>query len=185
MVIELRRNNNAPGKPIRVALREFRQVIEEAGRSNVILDMRQNGGGDLNTTRDFMESLPDLVPGRIFVLISPWTFSAAISSIGYLKQTAPDRVVIIGEGPGDRLEFFSEGSTMTLPNSGVMLLAATERHDYRTGCEGFSDCHGSVVRHPIAVDSLAPDIAAPWTFEVYAAGRDPGMEAVARVINGE
>ena len=185
MVIELRRNNNAPGKPIRVALREFRQVIEEAGRSNVILDMRQNGGGDLNTTRDFMESLPDLVPGRIFVLISPWTFSAAISSIGYLKQTAPDRVVIIGEGPGDRLEFFSEGSTMTLPNSGVMLLAATERHDYRTGCEGFSDCHGSVVRHPIAVDSLAPDIAAPWTFAVYAAGRDPGMEAVARVINGE
>ena len=94
-------------------------------------------------------------------------------------------ILFIGEGPGDRLEFFSEGGIMTLPNSGVMLLAATERHDYRTGCEGFSDCHGSVVRHPIAVDSLAPDIAAPWTFEVYAAGRDPGMETVARAIAGE
>ena len=73
---------------------------------------------------------------------------------------------------------------MTLPNSGVVLLNATERHDYRTGCTGMTDCHGSVVRHPIAVPSLEPDIAAPWTFAAYAAGRDLGMEAVAAVVLG-
>ena len=185
MVIEFRRNYDGPDQPIRVAQNEFRQAIEDADPANIVLDMRQNGGGDLNTTRDFMEALPDLVPGHIFVLVSPWTFSAAISSVGYLKQTALARVTIVGEGPGDRLEFFAEGGVTALSHSGAVLLAATERHDYRTGCEGFSDCHGSVVRNPIAVQSLAPDFAAPWTFEAYAAGRDPGMEAVESALRSD
>lgn len=183
-VVQFRRNHDAPGRPIAAALRELTAAIEAAGRTHLVLDMRFNGGGDLNTTRRFMQSLPGLVSGRIFVLMSPWTFSAAISSIGYLEQTAPDRVTLVGEGPGDRLEFFAEGGIVQLPHSGVMLLTATERHDYRTGCEGMTDCHGSVVRHPIAVPSLAPDIPAPWTFAAYAAGRDPGMEAVARALGG-
>jgi hypothetical protein len=33
------------------------------------------------------------------------------------------------------------------------------------------------------VKSLDPEIAAPWTLEAYAAGRDPGMEAAARVLS--
>ena len=181
-VVELRQNHNAPGQPIRSALQSFAEAIENSGRKNLILDMRPNGGGDLNTTRNFMESLPELVEGRIFVLMSPWTFSAAISSIGYLKQTAPDRVTLVGEGPGDRLEFFSEGRVVHLPNTRAMLLYATERHDYQTGCEGKPDCHGSVVRHPIAVPTLSPDIHAPWTIEDYIEGRDPGMAAVKALI---
>jgi hypothetical protein len=40
-----------------------------------------------------------------------------------------------------------------------------------------------MVRFPIEVRSLAPDIPAPWTAEAYAAGRDPAMEAVARAIH--
>jgi hypothetical protein len=183
-VVQLRRNHDAPGRPIAAALQELTAAIEAGGRTHLVLDMRFNGGGDLNTTRSFMQSLPDLVPGRILVLMSPWTFSAAISSIGYLEQTAPERVTLVGEGPGDRLEFFAEGGVVALPHSGAMLLTATERHDYRTGCEGKVDCHRPVVRHPIAVPSLAPDIPAPWTFAAYAAGRDPGMEAVARALGG-
>jgi hypothetical protein len=129
-----------------------------------------------------MQALPKRVPGRIIALTSPWTFSAAVSSIGYLKQTDPARVTIIGEEVGDRLNFFSEGSVVTLPNSKAEMLNATERHDYATGCRGFTDCHGPVVRHPIAVPSLAPAIAAPWTIEAYLAGRDPGMEAAAAAL---
>jgi hypothetical protein len=184
VVVQFRRNNSGPDKSIRDGVRDLTAAIEAAGRRNVVLDMRQNGGGDLNTTRDFMEALPDLVTGRVFVLMSPWTFSAAISSVGYLEQTAPERVTLVGEGPGDRLEFFAEGRVVTLPNTGASILYATERHDYRTGCRGMRDCHGSVVRNPIAVPSLAPDIAAAWTFEAYADGRDPGMEAVAEALRG-
>jgi len=88
----------------------------------------------------------------------------------------------VGEGVGDRLNFFSEGDIITLPNSGIEVLNATERHDYVTGCEGFADCHGSVVRNPIRVANLDPEIAAPWTIEAYRAGRDPAMEAVAAAL---
>lgn len=182
MVVELRQNNDAPGRPIRVFLREMEQEIAVRRPEHFVLDLRMNGGGDLNTTRDFVQSLPDRVPGRIFVLTSPWTFSAAISTTGYLKQASPERVSIVGEAAGDRLEFFAEGQVVTLPKSQAMILYATERHDYANGCRGFSDCHGSVRRHPIAVPSLAPDIAAPWTIETYLAGADPGMEAVAAAL---
>lgn len=182
IVIELRQNNDAEDKPIASALRQFERAIADESPSNLVLDMRLNAGGDLNTTRAFVRSLPERIPGRIFVLTSPWTFSAAISSVGYLEQVAPERVVIVGEQVGDRLNFFAEGAIVQLPHSGAAILNATERHDYQTGCRGFSDCHGSVVRNPIAVPSLAPDISAPWTIEAYAAGRDPAMDAVVAAL---
>ena len=182
--IELRQNNDAGDQPIARFLAEMKRILRERKPRNLVLDMRMNGGGDLNTTRDFMQELPGLVPGRIFVLTSPWTFSAAISSVGYLKQAAPDRVTIVGEHVGDRMNFFAEGALVTLTHSGIALLNATERHDYLTGCRGMDDCHASVVRHPIAVPSLAPEIDAPWTLEAYRAGRDPGMEAIAAALRG-
>jgi hypothetical protein len=125
------------------------------------------------------------VPGRIFVLTSPWTFSAAISTVGYLKQALPARVTIVGEHVGDRLEFFAEGSRVRLPDSGASISYSTERHDYRNGCRGATDCHGSVVRHPIAVASLAPELPAPWTIEDYREGRDPALAAVAAALRAD
>lgn len=182
IVIELRQNNDAADETIAQALTRFDAAITNNHPRNLVLDMRMNSGGDLNTTRNFVRSLPDRIPGRIFVLTSPWTFSAAISTTAYLKQAAPDRVTIVGEQVGDRLQFFAEGQPVSLPNSHLMVLAARERHDYVNGCEGFSDCHGNVVRNPIRVPNLDVQIAAPWTAEAYAAGRDPGIEAIAAAL---
>lgn len=183
LVVELRMNRDATGRPIRDFLATVTAELRRARPLNLVLDLRANGGGDLNTTRDFVQALPALVRGRLFVLTSPWTFSAAISTTGYLEQAAPDRVTIVGEMVGDRQEFWAEGGLVTLPATGAAMSVARERHDYRTGCARFRDCHGSVVRHPIAVASLAPDIAAPMTIEAYIAGRDPAMEAVVAALN--
>jgi len=183
LVIEFRQNRNAPDHPIAAFQGEMTDEIRQRRPRHLVVDMRMNGGGDLNTTRDFFRSLPTLVPGRIFVLTSPWTFSAAISSVGYLKQAGADRVTVVGEMVGDRLEFWAEGSVVELSYTGAALLYATERHDYRTGCRPYPDCHGPVVRNPISVPSLAPEIAAPWTIEAYRAGRDPAMEAVAAALS--
>jgi hypothetical protein len=179
VVIEFRTNRDAPNHRIAAFQSEMETELRTRKPTNVVLDLRMNGGGDLNTTRNFMRLLPTLVPGRVFVLTSPWTFSAAISSVGYLKQAAPDRVTIVGEMVGDRLEFWAEGRPITLKNSGIMIGMATERHDYANGCAAYNDCHGNVVRNPIRVPTFAPAISAPWTIAAYRAGRDPGMEAIA------
>jgi hypothetical protein len=179
MVVQLRVNHA-------LSIQEFLgRATEEIRRTqprHLILDLRVNGGGDLNNTRDFVQSFPALVPGRIFVLTSPWTFSAAISTVGYLKQAGANRVTIVGEMVGDRLEFWAEGRLARLPYSGAAMSYSTQRHDYKTGCKPYSDCHGSVVRHPISVPSLAPDIPAPLTIDDIIAGRDPGMDAIARAL---
>ena len=182
LVVEMRQNRSTPDYDIG----DFQALVQKELRArkprNLVLDMRFNGGGDLTTTRLFMQSLPALVPGAIVVLTSPWTFSAAISSIGYVEQLAPDRVTIVGEQIGDRLEFWSEGSPLTLGRSGMVISRATQRHDYATGCKPYKDCHGNVVRHPISVRTLEPNVAAPWTIDAYRAGRDPAMDAVARLL---
>jgi hypothetical protein len=183
LVIELRQVVSSPGYSITEFLSEMTTKLQARRPKNLVIDMRLNGGGNLQTARDFMKTLPILVPGRIFVLTSPWTFSAAISSVGYLEQMAPDRVTIVGEEVGDRLEFWAEGTGATLPHSGMVMQYATQRHDYRNGCRAFTDCHGAVVQYPIAVPSLAPDIQAPWTFEAYRAGRDPAIEAVSKALS--
>ncbi len=183
VVIDMRQSSSSADMKLRSYFRAVEKLIEETKPLHLVLDLRLNGGGDLTQTRDFAESLPKLVKGRIFVLTSPWTFSAAISTLGYLKQAAPERVTIVGEAVGDRLEFFAEGKSTTLKHSKENYAYATERHDYRNGCAKFDDCHRAVVSRPIAVTSLDPDIAAPWTIEAYRAARDPAIEAVAKAIH--
>jgi len=147
---------------------------------NIVVDLRFNLGGDLNLTRDFMRALPAIADrGRVYAITSGRTFSAAISSLGYLKQAAGDRLTIVGEPIGDRLEFWSEGDVLPLPGLGARMLYASERHNYTTGCPE-ADCHASIRNHPIRVQSLQPDIATPLRFADFAAGRDPAMEAIVR-----
>ncbi len=185
VVAEMRQVYSSGKSDIAQFAYDVEDALRETGARHLVLDLRQNGGGNLNTARAFMKRLPQIVPERIFVLTSPWTFSAAISSLGYLEQAAPEKVTIVGEMVGDRLEFFAEGGYESLPHASTMVSISTERHNYRTGCEGEADCHGSIVRFPIKVESLAPDIEAPWTIEAYRAGRDPGMEAVAAALGAE
>ncbi|WP_374658591.1 hypothetical protein [Inhella sp.] len=178
LVVDLRVANDAAHTKLADFLAGVNAALAEQQPRHLVIDLRQNGGGDLTKLRDFAESLPQRVPGRVFVLTSPWTFSAAISTLGYLKQAAPERVQIVGEPIGDRLVFFAEGRPLRLTHSGMVALMATERHDYRDGCRAFDDCHAPVRLRPIARPSLAPDLPVPWTFADYRAGRDPAMEAV-------
>jgi hypothetical protein len=177
-VFQMRGNHDAPGQAIAAVLDSVRAEIASARPRDFVLDMRFNGGGDLNRTRRFMQELPGLVPGRIFVLTGPQTFSAGISSVGYLTQAASDRVTIIGEPAGDRLVFFAESRMRPLPGTDTGVYVSRERHDYEGGCAAFTDCHGPVVRNPIRVPSLDPHVHAPWTIDAFRAGRDPAMEAV-------
>jgi hypothetical protein len=179
--IHLRINKSFYEQKIEDLFIEARAAIKKNKPKNLIVDLRLDGGGDLNTTRAFMQELAKLAPGRIFVLTSGRTFSAGIASAGYLKQAGGERVTIVGESIGDHLEFWAEGGIMELPVSKAYLLPATERHNYVTGCPE-TDCHSSIREAPIRVRSLEPDIAAPLTYADYRAGRDPALEAVAKAL---
>jgi hypothetical protein len=182
VVIEMRQSRSSADEKLKDYFEAVAKLITDTKPAHLVLDLRLNGGGDLTQTRDFALRLPTLVKGRVFALTSPWTFSAAISTLGYLKQAAPDRVTIVGEAVGDRLVFFAEGKTATLTHSKEIFSHATERHDYHNGCNRFDDCHRPVVDRPIAIKSLEPDIAAPWTIDVYRAGLDPALEAVREAL---
>jgi len=158
----------------------FEQTLVELRRRrphNIVVDLRFNMGGDLNIARDFMQALPGIARDRVYAITSGRTFSAAISSLGYLKQAAGDRLTIVGEPIGDRLEFWAEGDIMQLPGLGALVLYASERHNYMTGCPE-PDCHSAIREHPIRVRSLQPDLPVALTWADFSAGRDPAMAAI-------
>lgn len=149
--------------------------------ATVIVDLRFNPGGDYSLTHPLMSALGDIVgpDGRVYLLSSNNTFSAAIVSMAFAKQGAPDRTVIVGEGVGDRTAFWAEGWRYELPNSGFGARYSTAFYDLRNGCKGLFRCYwGAFFLMPVIVDDLDVDIPAPITFADYAAGRDPGMEAI-------
>jgi hypothetical protein len=144
--------------------------------TDVVLDLRFDTGGDLQTTLAFMKSLPSRVPGRVYVLISRYTFSAGIVSAAAVKQADRDRVVLVGEPVGDRLRFWSEGGSACLPHAGFCLHYTDGLWDLAKGCRHEAGCYGD--QFGVNVGDLDPALAAPLTAADYLAGRDRAMELV-------
>lgn len=185
--LQLKTNTNADdGEEIVPFLAQARQSITKIRPQNIILDMRFNGGGDYTKTAAFMSELPTMVPGngRIFVITDVATFSAAISSIGFAKQAAPQKVILVGEPSGDRLIFYGEPRKLTLPNSKIELSYSTGLHDYLHGCHWFGHCYLMDWFYPISVPTLEPAISAPLSFALANAGNDPAMDAITRTLEG-
>ncbi|WP_394692408.1 hypothetical protein [Hyphobacterium sp.] len=184
--ISIRSNlDDDSGEPLSAWVARAEAEIRALSPRQVIADQRFNGGGDLTQTEPLMSALGDIVgpDGHVYLLASGNTFSAGIVNMAMAKEAAPDRTIIMGEAIGDRLQFWAEGWWYSLPNSGFRARYSTGFYDLQNGCEGIFICHwGSLHIFPVIVDDLDINIAAPLTFEAYAAGRDPAMEAVLTAI---
>ncbi len=177
--IGMAHNGNADEEPMQAFLARAKAALERERPGYVVLDMRMNGGGDYTTTYAFARALPALQPdGNIYVLTSPWTFSAAITTVAALKQAGGERVKIVGEPVGDRLDFWAEGNSFALPNAFLLVHYSTGRHIYDGPCTDRATCYWLNERYPVRVKTLAPGIHAPLSFQHYRAGRDPAMEAI-------
>lgn len=180
--VNIRTNlDDKSGEDLRTFSTETASALTARRPRAVVIDLRFNHGGDYSLTHELMVSLGDAVgpEGRVYLLTSGNTFSAAIVSLAFAKEKAPDRTIIIGEEIGDRLQFWAEGWAYNLPNSGFRARYATAFYDLQNGCRGFFRCYwGAFYLFPVIVDDLDVDLRAPLTFEAYAAGRDPAMEAV-------
>lgn len=153
---------------------------------NAIVDLRFNSGGNYTLSSDFARRLPELLPptGRLFILTSGNTFSAAISTAAWLKYYGGARVTIVGEPPGDRMQFWGEGDRAVLPNSKLAIRYTTGFHDWENGCglAQFRTCFLLNYIYDVPAGSLEPNVRVKPTFADYLAGKDPAISAVMEIL---
>jgi hypothetical protein len=137
--------------------------IDSHPTKRLVIDLRQNGGGDFTEGRKHL-----IAPiakraglnqrGRLFVIVGRTTFSAAmVNAIDFRKET---NAILVGEPIGERPNSYSENDEMTLPHTRLVL-------SYSTRYYKFLDEDAPAVLPDQRID---PD----WP--AFLAGRDPVME---------
>lgn len=147
----------------------FAAQVEAAARQDnrLIIDLRRNFGGAGDLNRGLLLTLlsqPDINRyGRLYVLTGPRTFSAAQFLLNDLE--AYSRALFVGEDSGARPDHFGDSEKERLPHSGLTLRV--------------SGLHWSSWLANDARKATAPLFPAPWHSELWFAGRDPALEAIA------
>jgi hypothetical protein len=150
--------------------RNARALFVELDRkppARLIIDLRQNGGGDFfEGRRHLIEPLkrrPSLSQkGRLYVVVGRATYSAAMANaIDFRKELGS---ILVGEPIGERPNSYSENDEMTLPKSRIVV-------SYSTRYYQFVDQD---------VPAVMPDVPIDPDWEAFRAGRDHVVEWVLR-----
>lgn len=141
-----------------------KSVLEEIDTrrpKRIVLDMRNNCGGDSRVIRPLRKGLLNRAGkiGTVYILIGPRTFSSAVDNAVEFRKTL--RAVLVGEPAGGEPSSYGELKFLMLPNSRLVIQFTSKR--FGSG---------------IATGPLMPDIAAPCTLPSVLAGQDPSMDAV-------
>ncbi len=131
-----------------------------------VIDLRNNPGGDNTTYSRLLEAVETMArerPGLVSIIAGRSTFSAAGNFITDLL-VGPERanMRLVGEPPGGGLNIYGDVRVLTLPSSGIVVLISEDYHLKAPDDDRLE---------------LPPDIPAEVTWEDYAAGRDPVLEA--------
>jgi len=102
---------------------ELVALIQENDLKQVIIDMRENGGGDLyvGTVLAYALNLADSIDWKhgVFVLTSNKTFSAATSNAALFKQLLNAKTV--GQPTGSNPNGYQDMDSFILPNSNLVI----------------------------------------------------------------
>ena len=164
------------------------QNYEDGSLDYLVIDLRFNPGGDYTRVLDFVQTAPAKVneDGRLYIVVGPQTFSAAIVTAAMLKYYGGDKSMIVGTSMGDRAQFWAErGLPFELPNSKFYINYATGYHDWENGCTGHPYCYTLNEIHEVPAGSLEPVRLIDPTFADYAAGIDPIMDWILSEHVGE
>jgi C-terminal processing protease CtpA/Prc len=128
----------------------------------VVIDLRQNGGGATGVINPLLQALKahSQRNRKIYVLIGPQTFSAAMTNAIELKFEM--RATLVGEPTGGKPGSYGEVEFLTLPNSKLVIRYTTKWYAAPRGMDG---------------PALVPDIAASMSRADLLAGRDPALNA--------
>lgn len=107
--------------------------IDRHQPKRLVIDLRQNGGGDFFEGRKHLirpiKERPALnQKGRLFVIVGRRTYSAAMANaIDFKKET---NAILVGEPIGERPNSYSENDEMTLPNSRIVVSYSTRYYKF-------------------------------------------------------
>lgn len=145
---------------------DLRDRGAEPDVDRVVLDLRQNPGGDNHSYPLLLHRLQDYAgahPGRLFVLIDRITFSAASNFATELEQTTD--ATFVGEPMGGGLNFWDDVRFIDLRDLAVPMRVGISTRYWQ---KSFPD------DPRLTID---PDIPVPVRAADYFAGLDPALEA--------
>jgi hypothetical protein len=147
----------------------FPRIFKEAEQRDVqrvVIDIRLNGGGNNQLNRPIWHALIKSEhlnqKGKLWVLIGPKTFSAAMSFVDDLELNT--NALFAGEPTGESPNQWGDPVDIKLPNSGIVIQASTlwwqlqDPRDHR--------------------EYRAPDLLVSLAFSDYVDNVDPVMEAI-------
>jgi hypothetical protein len=152
-------------KTLREKSRGLFDLVKKERPEKLVVDLRQNGGGDYFVGLAYMVSgirnLPEINrKGHLFVLIGPFTFSAAMSNSAHFRQKTA--ATLVGLPIGEKPNSYQESRVATLPNSHLTL-------SYSVRFYKFVDTGENMIR---------PDREIETSWADFKAGRDPVLEWV-------
>jgi hypothetical protein len=144
--------------------RMFR-FIEENEVERLVIDLRSNDGGDNYLNQPLIHAVIRSTridrPGHLFVLTSPFTFSAAVNCASDLERET--FALFVGAPTGAGANHCGDAKEFVLPKTRIPVRCSTVRWQK-------SDPND-------ARRKIAPDVPAATTFADWSAGRDAPLEA--------
>ncbi|HEX8847056.1 MAG TPA: tetratricopeptide repeat protein [Pyrinomonadaceae bacterium] len=139
--------------------------VEKNPVERFILDLRWNGGGNNYLNKPLVVGLIKSkvdVRGKLFTIISRYTYSAAQNLVNELEKYT--NTIFVGEPTGENVNFYGDPARIELPNSGLVVRASTlwwqnlDPRDRRIW--------------------TGPQVAAELTSTDYFSNNDPALKAI-------
>jgi hypothetical protein len=142
--------------------RELFDFIDHHPIGRVVVDMRQNGGGDFTKGREYIVSEFKKRPritrrGMLYVIMGRWTYSAGMANAADFRNDL--HAFLVGEPTGARPNGYQENRAFSLPNSHLGVSYSTQLYKFQE-----RDTPG-----------IMPDKRIDPDWRSYQQGRDPAL----------
>jgi hypothetical protein len=147
--------------------KELFKAIKKEKPEALVLDLRQNTGGNSDVLKPFMKEVKESYlndPHKFFVLTGRQTFSSAVLNAVELRQTTA--AVFIGEATGGNINHYGEVKAFSLPATKLVVTYSTNYFEHWKGKEG----------------ALLPDYPVPVSWTELFNEKDNCLEMVYRLM---
>lgn len=145
--------------------KEMFDIIEGNDLDKVIIDLRNNSGGNSEILNPFTKSLKSYIAEnadvKVYILVGRNTFSSGMFAIYRVKESAPE-AISVGEPTGGSLDCYGEAKTFNLPNSQITISYSTKYFEFSKSFSYKND----------GIGTFLPDISIQPTIEDYKSGTD-------------